>query len=179
MTTANSLSTREHRDFHERHNLMVMSKRSALPKRGVAVSRVGGWAGALGEKRRAREMAAAGISEMKGDASGALISESLARWPPIAEAIGRLVGAYNAGADRTILSLRTATTMPHQPAITIESEASGEERPSLSVALDGTLIRLSGVDGRGVSFAAEYRVREDRSNDSTAAYLVQNWMESL
>jgi hypothetical protein len=158
---------------------MVMIKRSALPKRGVAVSRVGGWAGALGEKRRARDMAAAGISELKGEASGPLISESLARWPPIAEAIGRLVGAYNAGADRTILSVSDATTIPHQPAITIESESSGEEQPSLSMALDGTLIRVSGVDGRGVSFAAEYRLREDRSDDSTAAYLVQNWMESL
>ena len=158
---------------------MVMSKRSALPKRGVALSRVGGWAGALGEKRRAREMAAAGISEMKGDASGPLISESLARWPPIAEAIGRLVGAYNAGADRTILSVSDVTTIPDRPAITIESEPRGEEGPSLSVALEGTLIRVSGVDGRGVTFAAEYRMREDRSDDSTAAYLVQNWMESL
>ena len=67
------------------------------------MSRVGGWAGALGEKRRARERAAAGISEMKGDASGPPISESLARWPPIAEAIGRLVGAYNAGAEGSIV----------------------------------------------------------------------------
>ena len=72
-----------------------------------------------------------------------------------------------------------ATTIPDRPAITIESESSGEEGPSLSVALEGTLIRVSGVDGRGVSFAAEYRVREDRSDESTAAYLVQNWMESL
>jgi hypothetical protein len=158
---------------------MRVNKRSALPKRGVAMSRVGGWAGALGEKRRAREMAAAGISETKGEVSGPLISQSLARWPPIAEAISRLVGAYNAGADRTILSVSDATTIAHQPAITVESESSGEERPSLSMALDGTLIRVSGVDGRGVSFAAEYRLREDRSDDSTAAYLVQNWMESL
>jgi hypothetical protein len=124
-------------------------------------------------------MAAAGTSEMKGEASGPPISESLARWPPIAEAIGRLVGAYNAGADRTILSVSDATTIPDQPAITIESEFSGEERPSLSVALQGPLIRVSGVDGRGVSCKAEYRLREDRSDDSTAAYLVQNWMESL
>ena len=143
------------------------------------MSRVRGWAGALGEKRRAREIAAAGISEMKDEASGTLIAESLARWPPIAEAIGRLVGAYNAGADRTILSVSDTTRIAHQPAITIESESSGEEQPSLSVTLEGTLIRVSGVDGRGVSFKAEYRLREDRSDDSTAAYLVQNWMESL
>jgi hypothetical protein len=153
-----------------------MIKRSALPTRGVAVPRVDGWAAALGEKRRAREMAAAGVVEMK---AAPPISQSLKRWPPIGEAIGRLVGAYNAGANRTILSLSDACTIPHQPAITIESESSGEERPSLSMALEGTLIRVSGVDGRGVSFAAEYRLREDRGDDSTAAYLVQNWMRSL
>jgi hypothetical protein len=156
-----------------------MIKRSALPKHGVAVPRIDGWAAALGEKRRAREMAAASVVEMKAEASAPTISQSLARWPPIGEAIGRLVGAYNAGANRTILSLSDACTIPHQPAITIESESSGEERPSLSMALEGTLIRVSGVDGRGVSFAAEYRLREDRSDDSTAAYLVQNWMRSL
>ena len=156
-----------------------MIKRSALSQRGVVMPRVGDWAGALGEKRRAREMAAAGVVEMKAEASAPPISRSLARLPPIGEAIGRLVGAYNAGANRTILSLSDASTIPHQPAITIESESSGEERPSLSMALEGTLIRVSGVDGRGVSFAAKYRLREDRSHDSTAAYLVQNWMRSL
>jgi len=155
-----------------------MSKRSARPNRCVAVPRLG-WAGALGEKRRAREVAAAGTFEMNGEAAGPLISTSLARWPPIAKAIGRLVGAYNAGADRTILSLSDATTIPHQPAITIESEFSGKERPSLSIALEGTVMRVSGVDGRGVSFEAGYRLREDRSDDSTAEYLVHNWMESL
>jgi hypothetical protein len=158
---------------------MVMIKRSPLPKRGVAVSRVGGWAGALGEKRRAREAAAAGIVERKDEASGRLIAESLARWPPIAVEMCRLIGAYNAGADRVILRVNDVTRIPDQPAVAIESESNGGQQPSLLVALEGTLIRVSGVDGRGVSFAAEYRLREDRSDDSTAAYLLQHWMEGL
>ena len=124
-------------------------------------------------------MAAAGTFEMKGEATDPLISGSLARWPPIAQAIGHLVGAYNAGADPTILSLSDATMSPHQPAITIESEFSGEERRLCRSTGRDSVIRVSGVDGRGVSFAAGYRLREDRSNDSTAAYLLHNWMESL
>jgi hypothetical protein len=155
---------------------MTKSKRAAPSKPGVAGPGLGGWAAALGEKRRAREMAAAGTSAVKGEASEPLNRTALARWLPITEAIGRLVGAYNAGAGRTILSVRDTTKVPDQPTITIESK-SGDEH--LSIALERTLIRVSGIDGRGVSFAADYRPREDRSDDSTGAYLVQNWMESL
>ena len=99
---------------------------------------------------------------------------SAERWMAIVAGIRRLVDAYNAGAGRTVLSVEEETD---EPTVTV---AAGAEAPSLTAALEDTVtcvLQVRTVDG--VSCSSEVRLRSDRSDDATAAYLLQNWMQRL
>jgi hypothetical protein len=91
----------------------------------------------------------------------------------IVAGIRRLVDAYNTGAGRTVLSVEEETD---EPTVTI---AAGAEAPSLTAALEDTVIcvQVRAVDG--VSCSSEVRLRPDRNDDATAAYILQNWMQRL
>jgi hypothetical protein len=98
---------------------------------------------------------------------------SAERWRAIVAGIRRLVDAYNTGAGRTVLSVEEET---EKPTVTI---AAGAEAPSLTAALEDTVIcvQVRAVDS--VSCSSDVRLRPDRSDDATAAYILQNWMQRL
>ena len=57
--------------------------------------------------------------------------------------------------------------------------AGGEGTPYLTATLEGTFICMKARDALGIPHATEFRLRSDRGDDATAAYLLQNWMERL
>lgn len=81
---------------------------------------------------------------------------------------------YNTGAQRAILSV---VEQSGQSTVTVAAGAEGT--PSLTAALEDTLICVQGRDALGVSHDVEVRLRPDRSDDATAAYVLQNWMQHL
>ncbi|HXD21675.1 MAG TPA: hypothetical protein VN654_31935 [Vicinamibacterales bacterium] len=98
---------------------------------------------------------------------------SAERWTAIVAGIRRLVDAYNAGARRAILSVAEESD---EPTVTI---AAGGEGPSLTAALEDTLICVHAREAGGVARVSEVRLRPDRGDDATAAYVLQNWMQRL
>ena len=135
------------------------------------------WAAQLGKKRRVRDDAAAQLvsTAQEHAAGGAAVARE--RWCGIADAVKQLVTAYNAGAGRDVLHVVEDREAPDRPAIRIASSAA--DGPFLSAGLDGTLICLCTRTGDGLSSEVEHRLRADRDDERTAAYLVQNWLERL
>ena len=92
----------------------------------------------------------------------------------IVAAIRRLTDAYNAGANRVVLSV---VEQSGQPTVTVA--AGGEAAPYLTAALEDTLICMHARDAMGIPHANQVRLRSDCGDDATAAYLLQNWMQHL
>lgn len=132
------------------------------------------WAHGLGDARYIRdECAARTISSAAEDAARTLV-RSVERWAAIVASIRRLVDAYNTGARRAVL---TVVEQSEPAIVTIATE--GEGMPFLTAALEDTLICVHGRDSGGVAHAMEVRLRQDRDDDATAAYLLQHWMQRL
>lgn len=132
------------------------------------------WAQRLGERRHAHDERAARAAKADEDDATRSNAVSLQRWPAIVACIRNLIGAYNAGANRRVLNILDE---PGQRAITVR--AGDEHAPYLTAMLDHTLICTRGRDSNGVSHASELRLRPDRDDEATAAYLLQNWMQHL
>jgi hypothetical protein len=64
-----------------------------------------------------------------------------------------------------------------QPIVTVAAD--GAAAPFLRAELEGTLISTNARDGQGIAQASELRLQRDRSDEGTAAYLLQNWMQRL
>jgi hypothetical protein len=132
------------------------------------------WAQRLGDSRRARDQSAAQLTESQ-QADAALVAAlSTDRWVTIVAAIRRHIEAYNAGARRAVLNV---TEQCGEPSVTVAAGDDGS--PYLTATLDGTFISMKARDGLGIPHATEFRLRPDRGDDATAAYLLQNWMERL
>jgi hypothetical protein len=136
-----------------------------------------GWAAELGTKRRVREEAASELATSERESTARMTAAALKRWSGIAGVIRQLVAAYNAGVNDEVLTVMEERGVPDRPTIKITSRAN--EGPFLSAGLEGTLIALCTRDGDAVSCQTEHRLRSDRDDDRTAAYLVKNWMERL
>ena len=65
---------------------------------GVTTGNGNTYAARLGRKMSAFEEAVAHTARTRYEADVRVFAESLARWTPIADALGRVVSAYNAGA---------------------------------------------------------------------------------
>ena len=100
------------------------------------------------------------------------MAASVQRWAAIVVGIRRLADAYNAGARRLVLNV---SEQSEQPSVTVTA---GSER-FLTAALEDMLICVHARDAGGVSHTREVRLRPDRGDDATAAYLLQNWMQHL
>jgi hypothetical protein len=131
------------------------------------------WARGLGEEHHGREELAGKTSKSRQEDAARATALSAERWAAIVTGIRRLVDAYNAGAERAVLSVEEASD---EPTVTV---AVGAEGPSLRAALDDTLICVHARDAGGVARVSEVRLRSDRGDDATAAYVLQNWMERL
>lgn len=136
--------------------------------------RASNWAERLGQEHHARDESAARLATSKQEDAAQATAVSVERWVTIVAAISRLTDAYNAGANRVVLSV---VEQSGQPTVTVA--AGGEGAPYLTAALEDTLICMRARDAQGISHANQFRLRSDRSDDATAAYLLQNWMQHL
>jgi hypothetical protein len=147
-----------------------MGEQKASPTEARAVD----WALALGEERHVRDERAARTVKSQEEDATRMIATSAERWTAIVASIRQLADAYNTGASRVVLSV---VEQSGQPTVTVA--AGGEGTPSLTAALEGTLICTHGRDAGGVPHVSEIRLRPDRDDAATAAYLLQNWMQRL
>ncbi len=131
------------------------------------------WARGLGQERHTRDEHAAQTRKSQEEDAARTSAVSAERWPSIVAGIRRLVDAYNTGAGRAVLNVEEESD---DPTVTI---AAGREGLSLTASLEDTLICVLARNADGVSHSFEVRLRPDRGNDGTAAYVVQNWMQSL
>ena len=132
------------------------------------------WARGLGEARHASDASAARSAKSSQDDAVRTAEVSGERWAAIVVAIRRVVDAYNAGAGRAVLEIVEPSG---QQAVTVATGGGGA--PYLTAALEDTLICVHGRDADGLAYATDVRLRPDRSDDATAAYLLQNWMQHL
>jgi hypothetical protein len=137
-------------------------------------TRVTQWAHGLGEERHARDASVVLKATAEREDAARTTAASVVRWAGIVASIRRLVDAYNTGAQRPILNV-----VEQSGQLTVTVTAAAEGTPSLTAALEDTLICVQACDALGVSHAAEVRLRPDRSDVATAAYVLQNWMQRL
>lgn len=133
-----------------------------------------GWAQGLGEERHGRDECAARTAKSLDEEAERTTAVSSARWRAIVATIRGLADAYNTGARRMVL---TVVEQPGQATVTVAT--GGEGAPFLTAALEDTLICVHGRDSGGVAHAAEIRLRPDRDDDATAAYVLRDWMQRL
>ena len=133
-----------------------------------------GWAQHLGHARQARDECAADTARCQQTEAALATAVAIERWVATVAAIRRLVDAYNAGVGRTVL---TVVEQSEQPTVTVA--AGGEGAPYLTATLDDTFIRMRARDAVGVPRATDFRLRSDRDDDATAAYVLQDWMQHL
>jgi hypothetical protein len=132
------------------------------------------WAHQLGQQRNVRDVGAAGLVRSEADGAARLNEASLERWRAIVICVRRVAAAYNSGAKRDCL--RVAEQSGHNAVTVTET---GEGKPYLTAALEDTIICIRGRHRDGGSHATEVRLRPDRGDDATAAYVLQNWMQRL
>ena len=133
------------------------------------------WAQQLGVERHTRDECAAQKAKSEEEDATRANTVSLERWGAIVVCMRHLAGEFNAGAKRAVLSV---VEEPAQRTVTIAAE--GEGAPHLTAMLeDGTLICSDARDSSGVMLITEVRLRPDRDDASTAAYVLQNWMQRL
>jgi hypothetical protein len=131
----------------------------------------------LGEQRGAQERAATAIAQATRQSAVDSASTALLRWPRIVDAMTRIVAAYNEGAGREVINItedRSATSGP-----TVILRAGGDDAPMLSVTLEEPAIYARRPGSSSPSSETEYRLGGDRSDDATAAYVLQHWMAQL
>jgi hypothetical protein len=132
------------------------------------------WAQRLGEERHGRDECAARTAKSREEEAERMTAVSIERWAAIVASIRGLVDAYNAGARRVVLSV---VEQSGQPVVTVAT--GGEGTPCLTAALEDTLICIHGRHSGGVAHATEIRLRPDRDDDATAAYVLRDWMQRL
>ena len=128
---------------------------------------------AAGQEHEARDESAARLATSQQEDAAQATAVSVERWVTIVAAIRRLTDAYNAGANRVILSV---VEQSGQPTVTV---AAGGRGAFLTAALEDTLICMHARDAMGIPHANQFRLRSDCGDDATAAYLLQNWMQHL
>jgi hypothetical protein len=132
------------------------------------------WAQGLGEARHARDECGARTAKSEEEDAARRIAVAVERWAAIVAGIRRLADAYNIGARRMVLSVVEQSGPP-----TVTVAVAGEGNPYLTAALEDTLICVHACDAGGVPRATEVRLCPDRSDEATAAYVLQHWMQRL
>jgi len=132
------------------------------------------WALALGEDRQVRDDGAARTAKFKEEDETRMIAASAERWGAIVARMKQFADAYNTGAGRVVLSV---VEQSGQQTVTVAAD--GEGTSFVTAALEGQLICIHARDTGGVPHASEFRLRPDRDDDATAAYILQNWMQRL
>ena len=102
---------------------------------------------------------------------------AVARWPRIVEAMTRLVAAYNKGAGRAVIDISEVRSASSGPTVILRVD--NDDVATLSVTLEASVIYARRPGSAHPSGESEYRLRVDRSDDATAAYVLQHWMAQL
>ena len=126
-----------------------------------------GWAQGLGEERYARDEYAARTAKSREEEAERMTAASIERWAAIVASMRGLADAYNAGARREVL---TIVEQSGQSTVTVAT--GGEGTPFLTAALEDTLICVHGRHSGGFTHGTEIRLRPDRDDDATAAYVL-------
>jgi hypothetical protein len=129
----------------------------------------------LGARHRLRDEAAAAVAREQFARDTSLRTASLARWPGIVAALQTLAAAYNAGVGRALVVV-AETDDRRQRALTIEAQ--GQTKVRLMVTLDDGELRVESVE-TGAAGRAPRWVDLGRTDNGTAAYVLQEWMERL
>jgi len=133
------------------------------------------WPRQIGEKHQRRDWAASLGAQAIVDSEHERRTACRLRWPMILVAIRALTEEYNAGFGRDAVVVVEASDLEH-PGVTLESVVSTHS--SLGITVDGPelLVRTRGaVD----SSDSTRWVALNRTDEDTAAYLVQDWMQRL
>jgi hypothetical protein len=131
------------------------------------------WAQRLGQAHFARDESAARIAKSQNEDASDVAAVSVGRWAAIVDAMRRLADGYNAGARRVVLSVVAES---EQPTVTVTAADHGSR---LTAALEDSVISVQARDARGATRAAAVRLRPDRDDEATAAYVLQDWMQHL
>jgi len=134
------------------------------------------WAATLGQQHGARARAADLATQAAHTAAVNSADMAVLRWPRIVEAMARLVTAYNTGFESEVLKI-VEDQSASRPVVTIRT--GGADDQSLVVTLEESVICARRSDAGVVSCETEQRLRADRDDDETAAYVLQHWMEHL
>ena len=129
----------------------------------------------LGCAHRRRDTAAASIAQGRAELEDGRSRSARGRWRGIVAAIRTSVAAYNDGIGRERLVV-SETDGPH-PSATIESTRG--IIPALVVTLDEAEIRVDCHAPAPDHGPITRWVAMTRSDDDTAAYVLQEWMERL
>jgi hypothetical protein len=135
------------------------------------------WAVKLGQQRSAQEQATREASRAARLAAADDASTALIRWSHIVEAMTELVAAYNQGAGREAINIAEDRSASRGPTVILR--AGGDDAPRLSVTLEGSAIYARRLGVGNAAGETEYRLGPDRSDDETAAYVLQHWMAQL
>jgi hypothetical protein len=130
----------------------------------------------LGAAHRARDAAAASLTRVRIERDLEQTAASLRRWPGIVAAIEAVIAAYSEGTGETLLTVTEAAHQQH-PSVTIAS-ADGTGT-ALVIALDQAELRVGGRSTDPESAGIRRWVDLSRSDDQTAAYVLQEWLERL
>ena len=133
------------------------------------------WARQIGKKHQRRDWAASLEAQATVDGEHERRTACRLRWPMILVAIKALTEEYNAGFGREAVVVVEGSDLEH-PSVTLESVVS--EHSTLGIAVDGSELlvrtRVAVDSGESTRWVALNRTDED-----TAAYLVQDWMQRL
>jgi hypothetical protein len=133
------------------------------------------WPRQIGEKHRRRNWAASRGAQAIVDGEHERRIACRLRWPMILVAIRALTEEYNTGFGLDAVVVVEGSDLEH-PRVTLESVVS--EHSTLEITVDGSEL-LVRTRGAVVSSESMRWVALTRTDEDTAAYLVQDWMQRL
>ena len=145
--------------------------------RGARVKSADDWALKLGQEHGAQERAAARTSEAARRAAMDAADAAFTRWPRVVDAMTRLVAAYNRGAGREVIDISSGGIDSGRPTVILRRGR--DDAPRLTVILEESAIYARHSGPGSASGEIEYHLDNGRSDDATAAYVLQRWMAQL
>ena len=144
---------------------------------GSRLTTADNWALKLGQEHGAQERAAARTSEATRQAAMNAADAAFTRWPRVVDAMTRFVAAYNQGAGRKAIDISSGGIDSGGPTVILRGGP--DDAPRLTVTLEGSAIYARHSGSGSASGELEYHLDSDRSDDATAAYVLQRWMAQL
>lgn len=134
------------------------------------------WSREMGEMHRQRDQAASSKVQALVDSEKQQHTVCLRRWPSLVGAITTLITSYNKGVGQQALTVVEGSD-PDQPGVTLASGGPGHS--TLVIALEGAELSVRKHGGQTDPGNSQHWIDLHRTDEDTAAYLLQNWMERL